>query len=110
MLLTDARRPARTGPDGSLIPMAEQDRRLWNADYIAEGAALVTAARAGSEPGPYQLQAAIAAVHDVASDAESTDWPQIVDLYEQLLQIADNPVVALKGCPRASSLCRRRLP
>jgi RNA polymerase sigma factor (sigma-70 family) len=95
MLLTDARRPARTGPDGSLIPMAEQDRRLWDADYIAEGAALVADASAGGQLGPYQLQAAITAVHDLAPDAESTDWPLIVDLYEQLLQIADNPMVAL---------------
>ncbi|HZA31142.1 MAG TPA: DUF6596 domain-containing protein [Propionibacteriaceae bacterium] len=95
MLLTDARRPARAAPDGSLIPMADQDRQLWNTGYIAEGVSLVTAARAGGPPGPYQVQAAIAAVHDVAPDAESTDWPQIVTLYEQLLHIADNPVVAL---------------
>jgi RNA polymerase sigma factor (sigma-70 family) len=95
MLLTDARRPARAAPDGSLVPMAEQDRRLWNADYIAEGVALATAAMASGPPGPYQLQAAIAAVHDKAPDAESTDWPQIVGLYKQLLQMADNPVVAL---------------
>jgi RNA polymerase sigma factor (sigma-70 family) len=95
MLLTDARRPARAAPDGSLVPMADQDRQLWNTGYIAEGVSLVTAARAGGPPGPYQLQAAIAAVHDVAPDAESTDWPQIVNLYEQLLQMADNPVVAL---------------
>ena len=95
MLLTDARRSARAAPDGSLVPMAEQDRRLWNADYIAEGVALATAAMASGPPGPYQLQAAIAAVHDKAPDAESTDWPQIVGLYEQLLQMADNPVVAL---------------
>jgi RNA polymerase sigma factor (sigma-70 family) len=94
MLLTDARRPARTH-EGSLIPMAEQNRRLWNADFITEGVALVAAALANGPPGPYQLQAAIAAVHDKAPDAESTDWPQIVVLYEQLLQMGDNPVVAL---------------
>jgi RNA polymerase sigma factor (sigma-70 family) len=95
MLLTDARRPARAATDGSLIPMAEQDRGLWNADYIAEGVALVTTAMASGPAGPYRLQAAIAAVHDEAPAAESTDWPQIVHLYEQLLQLADNPVVAL---------------
>jgi RNA polymerase sigma factor (sigma-70 family) len=95
MLLTDARRPARTGPDGDLIPMAEQDRSLWNADYVAEGVALVTEALPRGATGPYQLQAAIAAIHDEAPSAEATDWPQIMALYELLMQIADNPVVAL---------------
>jgi predicted RNA polymerase sigma factor len=95
MLLTDARRPARTGPDGSLIPMAEQDRTLWNADQIAEGVTLITAALPRGATGPFQLQAAIAAVHDEAPDAASTDWPQIVALYEVLMEITDNPVVAL---------------
>jgi predicted RNA polymerase sigma factor len=95
MLLTDARRPARTGPDGSLVPMAEQDRSLWNADQIAEGVALVTAALPRGATGPYQLQAAIAAIHDEAPDAASTDWPQIVALYGVLMRITDNPVVAL---------------
>src|SRR6266516_780611 len=95
MLLTDARRPARTGPDGALIPMAEQDRSRWNADYIAEGVALVTDALPRGPTGPYQLQAAIAAVHDEAPNAGATDWPQIMALYEVLLQISDNPVVAL---------------
>jgi RNA polymerase sigma factor (sigma-70 family) len=95
MLLTDARRPARTGPDGALIPMDEQDRSLWNAGYIAEGVALVTAALPHGTTGPYQLQAAIAAVHDEAPDAASTDWPQILALYEVLLSISDNPVVRL---------------
>ena len=95
MLLTDARRPARTGPDGGLIPMAEQDRSLWNADDIAEGVALVTDALARGPAGPYQLQAAIAAVHDEAPSAEATDWPQIMALYELLMRISDNPVVAL---------------
>jgi predicted RNA polymerase sigma factor len=95
MLLTDARRPARTGPDGELVPMAEQDRRLWDAGRIAEGVALVSAALPRGDTGAYQLQAAIAAVHDEAPSAEATDWPQITALYEVLLQISDNPVVAL---------------
>jgi RNA polymerase sigma factor (sigma-70 family) len=95
MLLTDARRPARTGPDGSLVPLAEQDRSRWSAGDIAEGVALVTAALPRGPTGPYQLQAAIAAVHDEASSAEATDWPQIVALYELLRRIAGNPVVAL---------------
>jgi RNA polymerase sigma factor (sigma-70 family) len=95
MLLTDARRPARSGPDGALIPMAEQDRTLWNADYIAEGVALISAALPRGATGPYQLQAAIAAVHDEAPSAEATDWPQIEALYELLMRISDNPMVAL---------------
>jgi len=95
MLLTDARRPARTGPDGALIPMAEQDRSRWDAAAIAEGVALVTAALPRGATGPHQLQAAIAAVHDEAPSAAMTDWPQILALYEVLLQLSDNPVVAL---------------
>jgi RNA polymerase sigma factor (sigma-70 family) len=95
MLLTDARRPARTGPDGALIPMAEQDRGLWNAGEIAEGVALLTEALPRGATGPYQLQAAIAAVHDEAPSADATDWPQILALYELLQRISDNPVVAL---------------
>jgi RNA polymerase sigma factor (sigma-70 family) len=95
MLLTDARRPARAGPDGGLIPMAEQDRSRWIADFIAEGVALITDALPRGTTGPYQLQAAIAAIHDEAPSAEATDWPQIVALYDLLLRTADNPVVAL---------------
>ncbi|MBB3724194.1 RNA polymerase sigma factor [Nonomuraea dietziae] len=95
MLLTDARRPARTGPDGALIPMAEQDRALWNAASIAEGVALISEALPRGATGPYQIQAAIAAVHDEAPSAEATDWPQIEALYEVLMRISDNPVVAL---------------
>jgi RNA polymerase sigma factor (sigma-70 family) len=95
MLLTDARRPARTGPDGRLIPMAEQDRRLWNANQIAEGVALITEALPRGPTGQYQLQAAIAAIHDEAPTAEFTDWAQIEALYEVLMKISDNPVVAL---------------
>lgn len=95
MLLTDARRAARTGPHGELVPMAEQDRALWNTDQIAEGIALVTDALSRGPTGAYQLQAAIAALHDEAPSAEATDWPQIVALYELLLRLTDNPVVAL---------------
>src|SRR5215467_1662036 len=95
MLLTDARRPARTGPDGGLVPMAEQDRSRWDAGAIAEGVALITGALPHGPTGPYQLQAAIAAIHDEAPSAEATDWAQIVALYELLLRVSDNPVVAL---------------
>jgi RNA polymerase sigma factor (sigma-70 family) len=95
MLLTDARRAARTTPTGELVPLAEQDRSLWNADYIAEGVALITQALPRGIPGPYQLQAAIAAIHDEASSSEDTDWLQIKALYELLLQMSDNPMVAL---------------
>jgi RNA polymerase sigma factor (sigma-70 family) len=95
MLLTDARRPARTGPAGEPVPMAEQDRRRWDAALIGEGVALITGALSQGPPGAYQLQAAIAAVHDEASSAADTDWPQIVALYELLLQVSDNPVTAL---------------
>jgi RNA polymerase sigma factor (sigma-70 family) len=95
MLLTDARRPARTGPDGALVPIAEQDRSLWNARDIAEGVALLTEALPHGPTGPYQLQAAITALHDEAPTAEATDWPQILAFYELLLRISDNPVVAL---------------
>jgi len=95
MLLTDARRPARTGPHGELVPMAEQDRSRWDAAAIAEGVALITGALPRGATGPYQLQAAIAAVHDEAPSAEATDWPQIMALYEVLLRVSENPVVSL---------------
>ncbi|GAA0390023.1 RNA polymerase sigma24 factor [Acrocarpospora corrugata] len=95
MLLTDARRPARSGPDGALIPMAEQDRSRWNAGLIAEGVRLISAALPRGGTGPYQLQAAIAAVHDEAASAEDTDWPQIMALYGLLLRISGTPMVAL---------------
>jgi RNA polymerase sigma factor (sigma-70 family) len=95
MLLTDARRPARTGPHGELVPMDEQDRTLWDRDLIAEGTALITAALPRGTTGPYQLQAAVAAVHDEAPAAAATDWAQIEALYELLLRIDDGPVVAL---------------
>jgi len=95
MLLTDARRPARSRPDGSLVPLAEQDRRLWDAGAIAEGVALITGALAGAPIGPYQLQAAIAAVHDEAPNADDTDWRQILGLYGLLQTIAPGPMVTL---------------
>jgi RNA polymerase sigma factor (sigma-70 family) len=95
MLLTDARRGARTRADGSLVPLAEQDRERWNGSYIEEGVALVTDALARSPLGPYQLQAAIAAVHDEAAQAADTDWPQILVLYELLERISPNPMVTL---------------
>ncbi len=95
MLLVHARHRARTAPDGSLIPMAEQDRSLWDRGAIEEGTALLTAALPGGSIGPYQLQAAIAALHDEAERPEATDWPQIVALYGVLLRLDDNPVVAL---------------
>lgn len=95
MLLTDARRFARTGLSGELIPLAQQDRTLWDRGQIAEGVALLSAALPKGAVGPYQLQAAIAAVHDEAARAEDTDWPQILALYEVLTRMSDNPVVFL---------------
>jgi predicted RNA polymerase sigma factor len=100
MLLTEARRPARTGPGGELVPLAEQDRGRWDQALVAEGVALVTGAlagkaAAGSAVGPYQLQAAIAAVHDEAKDVDATDWPQILALYDLLDRVAPNPVSSL---------------
>ena len=95
MLLTDARRPARTREDGALVPLAEQDRGRWDAEAIAEGVALITATLASKPLGPYQLQAAIAAVHDEAPRAEDTDWPQILALYRLLEQVSPNPMVTL---------------
>ncbi|WP_437302422.1 RNA polymerase sigma factor [Sorangium sp. So ce388] len=95
MLLTDARRAARTGPAGELIPLDEQDRGRWDQGAIAEGVALVSAALSRGSVGPYQLQAAIAAVHDEAARADDTDWPQILALYGVLMRMSDNPMVAL---------------
>ncbi len=95
MLLTDARRPARTTPDGELIPLVEQDRTRWDADAISEGVALLTDAMTRTVLGPFQVQAAIAAVHDEAASAEETDWPQILALYGVLRRFADNPMVTL---------------
>ncbi|AKU92557.1 RNA polymerase sigma factor [Vulgatibacter incomptus] len=95
MLLTDARREARTGPTGELIALDQQDRSLWDRSAIEEGVELVSTALSRGSIGPYQLQAAIAAVHDEAATAEETDWPQILALYGLLIQMSDNPMVAL---------------
>ncbi len=95
MLLTDARRPARTGPHGELIPLDEQDRTLWDRRAIDEGVALISATLSKGAVGAYQLQAAVAALHDEAPRAEDTDWPQILALYGLLARMSDNPMVAL---------------
>jgi RNA polymerase sigma factor (sigma-70 family) len=95
MLLTDARRAARTGPDGALIPLDKQDRSRWDRDQIAEGIALISATLPKGSVGAYQLQAAIAAVHDEAARAEDTDWPQILALYTILTELSENPMVTL---------------
>lgn len=95
MLLTDARRTARTGQNGELIPLPEQDRSLWDQSEIAEGVALISAALPKGAVGPYQLQAAIAAVHDETKRDADTDWPQILALYEMLKAMSGNPMVAL---------------
>jgi predicted RNA polymerase sigma factor len=95
MLLTDARRAARSGPDGEIIPLDEQDRSLWSKEAIAEGGQLVTDAITRGTAGSYLLQAAIAAAHDQAARAEDTDWPRIEALYSALMHMSDNPMVAL---------------
>jgi RNA polymerase sigma factor (sigma-70 family) len=95
MLLTDARRPARTTGDGALVPLAEQDRSLWDAVAIAKGTALITHSLASATIGPYQLQAAIAAIHDEAARSEDTDWQQILALYGLLRTLAPGPMVTL---------------
>ena len=95
MLLTDARRAARTTADGALVALAEQDRSLWDRAEIEEGVALVTATLARAPVGPYQLQAAIAAVHAEAPSARETDWPQILALYRLLERVGPNPMVTL---------------
>ena len=95
MLLTDARRDARCGPNGELIALPAQDRSRWDAQAIAEGVALISRTLPRGAVGPYQLQAAIAAVHDEAASVEKTDWPQILALYGLLARMTDNPMVAL---------------
>ncbi|GAA3407617.1 RNA polymerase sigma factor [Streptosporangium vulgare] len=102
MLLTDARRPARTDASGTPIPLADQDRSLWNGEAVAEGIALITGTLARGAVGPYQLQAAIAAVHDEAATAEETDWPQILALYGLLERMSDNPMVSLNRAVAAA--------
>ncbi len=98
LLLTRSRTAARTAPDGSLVLLADQDRGRWDAALIAEGCDLVRACLRQARPGPYQLQAAIAAVHASAATAADTDWRQILALYDQLLALAPTPVVALNRC------------
>ena len=95
MLLADARRPARTTPDGALVPLAEQNRSRWNRALIAQGQTLVRQCLQHNQPGPYQIQAAIGAVHSDAPTADATDWGQILQLYGQLLALTPSPVVAL---------------
>jgi RNA polymerase sigma factor (sigma-70 family) len=95
MLLTDARRAARTGPSGELIPLTHQDRTLWDRQQISEGIALISATLPKGQAGAYQMQAAIAAIHDEAARVEDADWPQILALYELLEAMSDNPMVSL---------------
>jgi predicted RNA polymerase sigma factor len=95
MVLSEARRPARTGADGALVPLADQDRTRWEATAVAEGVDLVTEALTRGPLGPYRLQAAIQAVHMEAPTAEATDWPQILALYGLLAHVAPGPVVTL---------------
>ncbi|MBX7186651.1 MAG: RNA polymerase sigma factor [Vicinamibacteria bacterium] len=102
MLLTDARRPARAGPNGELIPLREQDRSRWDRRAIEEGVALISATLPRRAVGEYQLQAAIAALHDEAARAEDTDWPQILALYGLLKRMTDNPMVALNHAVAAA--------
>jgi RNA polymerase sigma-70 factor (ECF subfamily) len=104
MLLTEARRPARTTSDGAMVRLADQDRSLWDGGLIAEGHALVRACLRRNAPGPFQLQAAIAAVHADAGAPADTDWAQIVTLYDHLLVLRPNPVVALN---RAVAIAER---
>jgi len=102
MLLTDARRKARSNGDGELVPLEKQDRGLWDREQITEGVALLSATLPKGSVGPYQLQAAIAAVHDEAPHYEDTDWPQILALYELLKQMSDNPMVTLNHAVAAA--------
>jgi RNA polymerase sigma factor (sigma-70 family) len=102
MLLTDARRLARSGPNGELIPLGEQNRALWDEAQIAEGIALLEGALPKGSVGPYQLQAAIAALHDEAAQSEDTDWPQILALYDLLKQMSDNPMAKLNHAVAAA--------
>jgi len=104
MLLIHARRDARTGPDGELVLLDGQDRSRWDRGMISEGVELVVAALTGGPPGPYAVQAAIAALHDEAADVASTDWPQIVALYDVLITLDPSPVVALN---RAAAVAMR---
>jgi RNA polymerase sigma factor (sigma-70 family) len=102
MLLTDARRPARTGADGELVPLAEQDRARWDRARIAEGVALITEALRRGQVGEYQVQAAIAAVHDQAASHASTDWPEVLALYGLLERMTGNPMATLNRAVAAA--------
>jgi predicted RNA polymerase sigma factor len=104
MLLTDARRAARTDPDGSIVPLADQDRTRWDTGRIAEGQALLTRTLGTGPVGQYQLQAAIAALHDEAPTAERTDWPQILALYDVLTIVAPGPMVTLSRAVAAAEV------
>ena len=104
MLLAASRRPARTGADGGVVLLADQDRALWDRGLIAEGQALVRRCLAGNRPGSYQIQAAIAAVHSDAPDAAATDWRQVVQLYDQLIAAAPTPVAALNRAVAVSEV------
>ncbi|MEU1395897.1 sigma-70 family RNA polymerase sigma factor [Micromonospora zamorensis] len=104
MLLVHARRDARTGPDGAMVLLDDQDRGRWDRQMIEEGRELVVVALTGPAPGPYGVQAAIAALHDEAADVASTDWPQVVALYDVLLSLVPSPVVALN---RAAAVAMR---
>lgn len=107
MLLTESRRPARTDPDGALVPLAEQDRARWDGSLIAEGQDLVRRCLRRNTPGPYQLQAAVNAVHSDAPTAADTDWAQIVRLYDRLYALNPTPIVALN---RAVAVAETRGP
>jgi predicted RNA polymerase sigma factor len=102
MLLTDARRPARTRADGELVPLAEQDRTLWNRGLITEGVALITEALRRGQMGEYQVQAAIAAVHDQAASHADTEWSEILALYGVLERMTGNPMVTLNRAVAAA--------
>jgi RNA polymerase sigma-70 factor (ECF subfamily) len=104
LLLIEARRPARTAPDGTLVPLGEQDRSRWDTALIEEGQALVRRCLVANQPGPYQIQAAINAVHADARRAEETAWDQIVTLYDQLLAFTPTPVVALNRAVAVAEL------
>jgi RNA polymerase sigma-70 factor (ECF subfamily) len=104
MLLTDARRPARLAPDGSMVRLADQDRTRWDRALIAEGHSLVRACLRRNQPGQFQLQAAIAAVHADAATADATDWSQIVALYDQLHALQPNEVVAINRAVAVAAL------
>jgi len=95
MLLIESRRPARVGSDGELVRLADQDRALWDRQLITEGQAMVRQCLRRGQPGPYQIQAAMNAVHSDAACAEVTDWRQILQLYDQLAEVAPGPVVEL---------------